>query len=160
MLWGCEYFTCIVYLTTLSHVPNDTNVAGTNGMEPYPVNWPLDALYATVTYAAQNLANLVPEEDQDYLRWMMLKELDNLHDIGPDHPHTSVMSVDRLYGHSFNIIGAAMKKDGHPKFHTWLSQALQHQAVLANAVEYLQNQAVEMTEDRIRSGKRFGDRTR
>ena len=127
---GLRVFHCSVYLTTLSHVPNDTNVAGTNGMEP----WPLDALYATVTYAAQNLMNLVPEDDR--LHHLMLDDLHHLHDIDPNRLHVIWATVDRLHQRSFDIIGAAMKfgpSQGHP----WLSEAQKHQAILAHAVEYL-----------------------
>jgi hypothetical protein len=101
-------------------------------MAAYPISWPLDAVYETVTYAAENLMNLLPEEHD--LHKTMLDELANLHTTTPTRTQTTFRSVDRIYETSCHVIGAAMRNDC---IHEWLPESRQHQAMLAYAVEYL-----------------------
>ena len=125
-------------------------------MEPYPVNWPLDALYTTVTYAAQSLMNLVPEEDRGDCD--MMDELRHFHtlDRTEQRGHRFLDSVDRMHKYSFSVIAEAMNEFADPsilKDRPWLSDAQQHQAILDHAVKYLQKHVEE------RRSQRFGHET-
>jgi hypothetical protein len=130
------------------------------------LNWPMHALYATVTYAAQNLLNLVPNDDlgdcdmmEDFYHFQNLDV-----ELNGEQPVQSTLRlVDLLHQHSFSVIAAAMEKDpvcrspygeGPRTFElrTWLSEAQQHQAILAHAVEYL----YKLIEARAAERRRFG----
>jgi len=113
----------------------------------------LHALYATVTYAAENLMNLMIHQndpDQLQLHSLMFDELEHFHLLDTDSLRQTASSVDRLHALSFQIIGAALKD--HQKF--VLSDAQEHQAMLANAAKYLLKRA----DGKYRSGNTYSKR--